>query len=110
MSNSDISCNTLGIWKEVKKLYPKILRTVPSGIRNHKGQIVTKATAVKQIIIRKYKQRLRKRPPNPEIRELMDLKEQNSRQIIKIAREIHTPPWTQKDLNKVVRSLKNNKC
>ena len=92
--------------KEEKKLFPKILRTVPSGVRNHKGKIVTQITAVKQIIMRKYNQRLRKRPSNPETRALMELKEANAAQIIKMARQIKTTPWTQEDLSKVLKSLK----
>ena len=79
------------MWKEVKKLFPKILKTVPSGVKDHKGRIVTKVTAVKQTIMRKYKQRLRKRPANPEIKVLMELKEENARKIIKIAKGIKTP-------------------
>ena len=110
VSNSDNSCNTIGLWEEVKKLFPKILKTVPSGVKDHKGRSVTKVTAVQQIIMRKYIQRLRKRPANPEIKLLMELKEENARKIIKIARDIKTPPWTQDKLTKVLRTLKNNKC
>ena len=103
VSNSDNSCNTIGLWEEVKKLFPKILK-------DHKGRSVTKVTAFKLIIMRKYIQRLRKRPANPEIKLLMELKEENARKIIKIARDIKTPPWTQDKLTKVLRTLKNNKC
>ena len=94
----------------MKKLFPKIPKTVPSGIKNHKGKTITKVSAVKQIIMRKYQTRLRKRPSNPEVKSLMVLKEENSRRIINLSRNIKTPPWTAEDLSKVLSSLKNNKC
>ena len=71
IANSDDSCNTLGMWKQVKKLFPKILKSVPSGIKNHLGNIVTKTSTVKQIIMRKYKIRLRKRPAIPGIKHVI---------------------------------------
>ena len=66
IASSDGSCNTLGMWKQVKKLFPTILKSVPTGIRDHHGKIVTKISSVKQIITRKYKIRLRKRPANQD--------------------------------------------
>ena len=110
ISNSDSSCNTLGMWKQIKQLFRKILKTVPSGVKNDKGKIVTKVGAVKQIIMRKYIIRLRKRPANPELKYLMQIKEENSKRIINIAREIKTPPWTEEDIFSVLKSLKSNKC
>ena len=100
ISNSDNSCNTMGMWKQVKKLFPKMLRTVPSGITNHKGTIVTKPFSVKQIIMRKYLIRLRQRPYNLEVRYLMEIKEENARRIMEIASEVKTRPWTTEDLLK----------
>ena len=110
ISNLDDSCSTLGMWKEIKKLFPKIQKTVPSGIRNHKGTIVTKSSKVKQIISRKYKIRLRRRPSNPEVMHIMKIKEENAKRIICLSREIKTLPWTSEELHKVLKSLKNDKC
>ena len=110
IANADDSCNTLGMWKQVKKIFPKILKSVPSGIKNHLGKIVTKTSSVKQIIMRKYKIRLRKRPSGPGIENIMKIKEENSRRIINLCREVKTPPWTAEELAKVSKSLKNNKC
>ena len=75
IANSDNSCNTQGMWRQMRKLFPKVLATVPSGIKDHKGKIITQAYMVKQIVVRKYQQRLRKRPANPEIKELMKIGE-----------------------------------
>ena len=110
ISNLDDSCSTLGMWKEIKKLFPKIQKTVPSGVRNHRGKIVTKTSVVKQIILSKYKIRLRKRPSNPEVSHIMKIKEENAKRIINIAKEIKTLPWTSEELSRVLKSLKNNKC
>ena len=94
MANSDNSCNTLGMWKQVKKMFQKILKNVPIGVRNHKGKIITKSSVVKQIVVRKYQQRLRKRPANPNIEHLLKIKEENARRLINIAKTVKTPPCT----------------
>ena len=109
-SSSIDSLNTLGMWKQVKKLFPKVLKSFPTGIRNHRGKIVTQVSSVKQIIMRKYKVRLRKRPANPNIQHIMNIKEENARRIINIAREVKTPSWTAEELSRVLKSLKSNKC
>ena len=75
IANSDDSCNTLGMWRQVRKVFPKVLASVPLGLKDHKGKILTKSSDVKQPVIRKYQQRLRKRPPNPHIKELMKITE-----------------------------------
>ena len=110
VSQLDNSCNTVGMWKQVRKLFPKILKTVPTGIKNHKGKVVTKSSLVKKIITRKYQIRLRKRPANPEINHIMEIKKENAKRIINIARKVKTPPWTAEELSTVLKSLKNNKC
>ena len=78
-------------------------------MKDHKGKIITKASTVKQIIIRKYQQKLRKRPANLLIKELMKIKEQNALRIIELAREVKTPNWTHKELMTVLSKLKNGK-
>ena len=88
IANSDDSCNTLGMWKQVKKIFPKTLKYVPSGIKNHLGKIVTKTSAVKKIIMQKYKIRLKNRPCIPGMKHIMKIKEENSRRIINLCREV----------------------
>ena len=91
------------MWRQVRKVFPKVLASAPIGIRNHEGVMVTKTSNIKQIIVRKYQQRMRKRPPNPEIKELMKIKEENSLRIIAIARQVKTLNWSQDDLTKVLK-------
>ena len=110
IANSDSSCNTQGMWRQMRKLFPKVLATPPSGIKDHMGKIITKTSIVKQIVIRKYQQRLRKRPANPEIKELMRIKEENARRVIQIARQVKTTNWSKNDLLIVLKKLKNGKC
>ena len=109
MANSDSSCNTLGMWRQVRKVFPKVLASVPIGLKDHNGKILTKTSAVKNLVVRKYKQKLRKRPSNPHIRELMRIKEENALRVIEIARQVKTVNWSQEDLTKVLRKLKSGK-
>ena len=71
---------------------------------------MTKPSVVKKIIIRKYKQRLQNRPMNPQIRHIMKIKEENARKIIDLARQVKTPPWSIEEMQKVLKTLKSNKC
>ena len=72
--------------------------------------MVTNSVAVKHIIMRKHTQRLRKRPSNPDFKMLMEMKPENARRIINLARKVKTPPWSREELSKVLKLLKNNKC
>ena len=110
IANSDNSCNTLGMWRQVRKLFPKVVSATPSGLKDHKGKVITKTSLVKQMVIRKYMQKLRKRPANPQIKELMILKEDNAKRIIDIARKVKTQDWSHKELLIVLSKLKNGKC
>ena len=47
LANTDSSCNTLGMWRQVRKIFPKVLVSAPSGLRDHKGKIRTKSSTVK---------------------------------------------------------------
>ena len=91
-------------------MFPKTLKNVPIGVRDYNGKIITKTIRVKQIVKRKYVQRMRKRPVNQNMKYLMEIKEGNAQRIINIAKEVKTPPWTQAELQKVLKSLKSNKC
>ena len=106
IANADSSCNSLGMWRQVRKLFPKVISAVPSGLKDHKGNIITKTSIVKQMVIQKYKQKLRKRPPHPHIKELMKLKEENAIRIINIARKVKTKNWSHKELSIVLSKLK----
>ena len=96
IANSDSSCNTLGMWRQERKVFPKVLASVPVGLKDHNGKILTKTYAVKKFVLRKYIQKLRKRPPNPHIKELMRIKEENALRVIEIARQVKTVNWSPK--------------
>ena len=61
------------------------------GTNNVEMPLIPFSLVEKHIKIRTYKQRLRKRPANPEIKQLMQIKEENSRRIINIARQVKAP-------------------
>ena len=109
IANSDSSCNTLGMWRQVRKVFPKVLASVPVGLKDHNGKILTKTSAVKKLVVRKYIQKLRKRPPNPHIKELMRIKEENALRVIEIARQVKTVNWSPDNLDKILRKLKSGK-
>ena len=67
IATSDNSCSSLGMWRQARKLFPKVLNSVQTGVLNPKGKIITKTSALKR------------RSAHPEIKELMRIKKETSR-------------------------------
>ena len=65
--------------------------------------------AVKKIILRKYQDRMRHRPPHPDIAHILKVKDEIARKIINICRETKSLLWKMKDMEKILTSLKSNK-
>ena len=53
---------------------------------------------------------MRKRLPFSLASHILKIKEENARRLIELSREVKSLPWTKSDLEKVLYSLKNNKC
>ena len=72
MANSDDSCNTLGMWRQVRKLFPKVLVSAPSGLKDHKGKIRTKSIYGETYDYKKISAKIKKKtcqPPNKRANE-----------------------------------------
>ena len=98
------------MWIKLEKTFPKVLNAAPHSVRDHTGRIITGSSTIKKVILRKFQQRMRRRPALPAIKEIMKLKEENVRRILKTCRNVKTPPWTENELKIVLKSLKNQKC
>ena len=53
--------NNINIWKQLRKSYPKKSKPLPTGILNIKGKIVTNPDEKKQVTLKHFKHRMRKR-------------------------------------------------
>ena len=62
------------IWNLLKTKYPKILPAVPTGKKDHKGNIVTNHSGLKKLYLQTYEHRLRNRPIRKDFEEIMQLR------------------------------------
>lgn len=99
-----------GVWNTIKKMYPKVSSNIVVGKKDHKGRIVTEPTQLKKLHKRTFKQRLRERPMIPTMKRIGEIQKTIFSLRFKKAKKLITPPWTMKELETVLRSLKDNKA
>ena len=62
--------NLQQMWKLNKKLWPKCGNLLPIAKKNHRGKLVSNPGAIKKLLTREYKDRLRKRPVRPNFSDM----------------------------------------
>ena len=98
------------MWKLKKKLFPKKASTLPSSKENHQGKLITEPNELTQLIGEEYgKVRLRKRPTHPLNKEGKTIRKELLNLKLKLARQRKSPPFKMKDLEVVLKGLKNKK-
>ena len=91
-TNVNNSLNITNMWRKFKRNFSNKMSQPPTGVKNHKNKIITDIKEIKEIYIRKFTHRMRKRPFHPMVRNLLRMKEENCRKIIETAKDIKTPP------------------
>ena len=98
------------IWNLLKTKYPKILPAVPTGKKDHKGNIVTNHLGLKKLYLQTYEHRLRNRPIRKDFEEIMQLRNDLFSIRLKLSQNRKSLPWKMEDLQKVLNALKKNKA
>ena len=96
------------MWKLLKKIWPKF-NSQSTAKKNHKGDIISNPNALKLLLAKEYKERLRMRPVKPEMKPLMMMKKKIFEMKMKLASNKKSPEWSIKDLDNALTKLKNNK-
>ena len=78
--------------------------------KDSNGNIITSTSQLKDLYLQTYKHRLRHRPIENGYINIMLLKEELWERRLKSLRKNISPPWTMKNLEDVLRSLKNNQA
>ena len=102
--------NHQGVWKNQRKLFPKIKPNLPVAKKNLKKQLITNADELKELYLNTFKYRLRHIPAQPGYEENIDLQEELFRLRLELAKDQKSPPWKIEDLNDVLKNLKAGKC
>ena len=110
INGADGNLEHQGVWKCKKKFFPKIKPSLPVGKLNLKKQLVTNPEELKKLYLETFKHRLRHRPVQPGYEALFEKQEELFKLRLEKAKTEKTPPWTMKNLEKALKSLKNGKC
>ena len=99
-----------GIWSLKKKVFPKKSQSLPSAKINVNGDLVSDPVDLQQLYLETFTHRLRERPPREEYSELYDLQKGLLEKRLMVTKTEKSPSWTENDITKVLKSLKNGKC
>ena len=98
------------LWKLLKNKYPKYSNTVPVGKRDENGRLVTAHSELKKLYVKTYTHRMRNRPMKAELKHLKECKENLFKIRLKLSKKKASEPWNINDLEKALKSLKNDKA
>ena len=112
LTGEDGKINNIGAWRQLNKAdpYRKKLQLMPTAFKDKFGNLITNHESIKEHCLSDILKRLRKRPIHPELVTLGQRKLVLSNMRLKKARKRKTKPWTLKEMEKAITSLKNKKC
>ena len=102
--------NQARTWSMKKKLFPKNTVDPPCAKKDSNGHLVTSKDALENLYVETYKERLKPNNVKPGGTELKALKEYLFKINFETAKENHSEDWNLKDLEKALKSFKNNKA
>ena len=83
--------------------------SIPTGKLNHQGKLVTSPHDLKNLLAKKYIERLRPRPIHPDFEDINIIKKESFKVKLEEASNIKSPPWTMKELEDVLCKINSNK-
>ena len=113
IGNSDFGLdgfNQIKTWSLKKRLSPKNVIEPPAAKKDANGKLITEKSQLENLFIETYKNRLTPNPISDDLTELKSLKEYLFLINRRLAEKETTKDWNFKDLEKVLKNLKNNKA
>ena len=109
MTGEDGKVNNMGAWRQLNKVDPnrKKQPTLPLAFKDTKGNMITNHDNIKSHCLEKILNRLRKRPMHPELIILEQRKIMLANMRLKRATKKKSKPWTMKQMEKAIKSMKN---
>ena len=108
----DGKINNLGAWRELNKIDPnrKKQHSRPVAFKDFKGNLLTNHENIKKYCLQSIIKRFRQRPMHPQLIKLEQRKIKLSKLRLKKAKRNKTVPWTIKQMETAVKSMKNKMC
>jgi hypothetical protein len=97
------------IWTEMRKVFPKNSKPLPTGVMNIKGKVITNPNEKKTVSLEHFKHRMRKRSVKEEVKEIEVLNNKLFAKRLSNAKENISPPFEMKELDFVLKTLKSGK-
>ena len=107
ISDRDGKLTNNNMWKIKRKVFPKNKETLPFAKKDCDGKLVTSHQQLKELYLNTFLHRLRSRPMKKEY--LRFLKEKLWSKRLEYSKRKKTKDWKMESLDKVLKSLKNNK-
>ena len=101
--------NHTNVWKQMRKAFPKNSNSLPTGVKNIQGKVITNPTEKKKVTNDHFVHRMRKRATIDEVKEIRESNEKIFFERLENAKKNKSPPFTEAELDKVLKSLKNDK-
>ena len=105
----EIETNKTNIWREMRKAFPNKTKPIPTGVKDIKGRVITNPTERKEVTLNHFDFRMRKRPIVEDVREIVELQDDLFKIRLVKAQKNKSPPFTRKELDIVLKSLKKGK-
>ena len=90
---SEIETNKTNIWKEMRKAYPNKTKPIPTGVKDIKGRVITNPSERKQVTLDHFNHRMRKRPVNEDVKDIVQLKYDIFEDRLKETQNNRSPPF-----------------
>ena len=107
---NDSTNGTKSAWTIYRKLRPRHKPVIPVGKKDMLGNIITNHTSLKKLYLETFVWRLRQRPAHPNMVEIHNAKEKMFKTVMKLCEMTPSKPWNMVNLEKVLKSLKKDKC
>jgi hypothetical protein len=96
------------LWELKKQLCPRS-RDPPTAMLDPEGNLVKAEESIKELAVKAYTKRLENRQINDDLVHIKEAKEKLAIKLMEVAKHNKTPPWTPRDMDKVLNQLKTNK-
>ena len=107
LDTMDGSFSQIGMWKVKKKLFPRP-KEPPTAKKDEHGNLITAPSALKNLYLMTYKNRLEHRKMNECYHDIRKLKSDLWELRFESLKTKPSKPWTIEDLEEATKSLKNN--
>ena len=97
-----------GFWKIKRKLLPTNMDP-PMAKKDNNGNLITAPSTLKKLYLDTYQERLRQREIKEELNDVLCLKTELWMSRLSNIKEVKSQPWSLKNLDDVLKKLKNNK-